>query len=265
MSRFSFGFAARLAVCFASAFVCHASLTAAEVDRQLYEVRSYLLNEKSDEAAIDKYLAEALIPALGRQGIGPVGALAPTAQDETGVKQIVVVIPYTGAAQMLAAAGKLAADSEYQTAAKAYSDRQPNEAPFARIRSELLVAMDCWKEVKVPSGALANNDRVYELRLYESPTERVGNVKVDMFNAGEVPIFLDCNIQPIFVGQAVIGPLTPSLTYLTMYESEEARNEAWVAFRNHPDWKVLSAEAKYQGTVNRIDKYVLRAKPYSQM
>jgi hypothetical protein len=86
-----------------------------------------------------------------------------------------------------------------------------------------------------------------------------------MFNAGEVPIFLDCKIQPIFIGQAVIGGLTPSLTYLTSYANEDARTEAWKAFRAHPDWKTLSAEAKYQGTVNRIDKYVLVAKPYSQM
>ncbi len=237
----------------------------ADVDRQLYEVRTYLLSDKSDEAAIDRYLAEALIPALGRQGIGPVGALTPAPADETGVRQIVVVIPYNSASQMLESAGKLASDTEYQTAAKDYLEREPKNPPFARIRSELLVAMDCWKEAKVPAGSLENQERVYELRLYESPTERIGNVKVDMFNSGEVPIFLDCKIQPIFIGQAVIGPLTPSLTYLTMYENEAARNEAWVAFRKHPDWKVLSAQPKYQGTVNRIDKYVLKAKPYSQM
>ena len=35
----------------------------ADVDRQLYEVRSYLLGDDGDEAAIDAYLSQALLPA----------------------------------------------------------------------------------------------------------------------------------------------------------------------------------------------------------
>ena len=125
--------------------------------------------------------------------------------------------------------------------------------------------MDCMKQLKVPDGSLDNQDRVYELRVYESPNERLGNLKVDMFNSGEVPIFLDCGIQPIFIGQAVVGPQTPNLTYLTMYPGEQARGDAWKAFRVHPDWNVLKEVAKYQGTVSRIDKFVLVPKSYSQM
>ena len=127
-------------------------------------------------------------------------------QDESGVRQVVVVIPYANADQMLASSNKLASDEAYNAAAKDYLARGPKDAPYKRIRSELLVAMDCWKEAKVPAGTLENKDRVYELRLYESPTERLAALKVQMFNAGEVPIFLDCKIQPIFIGQAVIGP-----------------------------------------------------------
>jgi NIPSNAP len=253
-------------IVFLGGFALTSGITnAADAERQLYEVRTYLLGDSGDEAAIDAYLSDALLPALKRQGIGPVGVLTNAAQDETGVRQIVVVIPYANANQMLSAAGKLASDETYNAAAKDYLARGPKEAPYARIRSELLVAMDCWTDVKVPEGTLSNKDRVYELRLYESPNERLGATKVDMFNAGEVPIFLDCKIQPIFIGQAVIGPQTPSLTYLTVYPNEKARNESWVAFRAHPDWKVLSAEAKYAGTVSRIDKFVMVAKPYSEM
>ena len=239
--------------------------SAAELGRQLYEVRSYLLGDNGDEAAIDAYLSEALLPALKRQNLGPIGVLSGAAQDESGVRQIVVVIPYANPSQMLASASTLASDETYNAAAKDYLARGPKEAPYVRVRSELLVAMDCWTEAKVPAGTLDNKERVYELRLYESPNERLGATKVDMFNAGEVPIFLDCKIQPIFIGQAVIGPQTPSLTYLTMYPSDEARLEAWKAFRAHPDWKVLSAEAKYEGTVSHIDKFIMVAKPYSEM
>ncbi len=253
---------ARLAVI---AFTLFSAAGLSAESPQFYEVRSYLLGEGSDVAAIDQYLRDALIPALRRHGVGPIGVFANSEQDETGSPRLVVVIPYSNAAQITAVKGKLGKDKTYLADGKSYLERGPKNSPFKRIQSELLVAMDCWPKLKVADGALQNNDRVYELRVYESPTEQIGDLKVEMFNNGEVPIFLDCEIQPVFIGQCVVGPQTPSLTYLTMYESEKARGEAWKAFRVHPDWKVLSKVAKYKGTVNHIDKFVLVAKPYSQM
>lgn len=242
------------------------TLTAtAEESRQLYEIRTYLLGENSDESAIDDYLSGALLPALARQNVGPVGVFSNAPSDETGSPRIIVVIPYDSPNQMAKATAAVAADPEHKSAAKAYLDRGPKDPPYRRIQSELLTAMDCMKQLSVPSGTLANHDRVYELRVYESANERLGDLKVDMFNAGEVPIFLDCGIQPLFIGQCVLGPQMPSLTYLTVYPNEEARGEAWKAFRVHPDWQVLSKDPKYAGTVSRIDKFVLVAKPYSQM
>ncbi|WP_322975085.1 NIPSNAP family protein [Aporhodopirellula aestuarii] len=232
---------------------------------QFYEVRSYVLGEKGDEKTVDHYLENALLPALNRQGIQTVGAFAPSPNDTTGVNAIFVVIPYDSLDQIATVRDSLASDSDYQTAAKPYLDRAPNNPPYERIRSELLSSMACWPELKVADGSLSNADRVYELRLYESPNERVGDLKVEMFNNGEVPIFLDCGITPIFIGQCLLGPQMPNLTYLTLYPSEEARQESWKAFRVHPDWKVLSKNTRYAGTVNRIDKFVLSPKPYSQM
>jgi hypothetical protein len=232
---------------------------------QYYEVRCYVLGNKGDGAAVQSYLTEALLPALARQAIGPVGVFKNSAADESGSDRVVVVIPYESADQIAQVVANIQSDAQYQSDAKDYLERGPGNAPYQRISSELLVSMDCMKELKVPAGTLDNAERVYELRVYESGNERLGNLKVDMFNSGEVPIFLDSGIQPIFIGQALVGPQTPNLTYLTMYPSEKARNEAWVAFRNHPDWQVLSKEKKYQGTVSRIDKYVLVPTDDSQM
>jgi len=232
---------------------------------QYYEVRSYVLGDKGDAAAIDEYLSQALLPALGRQRVGPVGVFTNSENDQTGSARIIVVIPYDDANSVAAVKSKVEADPEYQAAAKAYLGRGPKESPYQRIESELLIAMDCMPLANVPDGSLGNKDRVFELRIYESPNERLGNLKVEMFNSGEVPIFLDCKIQPIFIGQAVVGPYTPNLTYLTMYSSEAGRAEAWKAFRVHPDWQVLKEESKYKGTVSKNHKYVLVPKSYSQM
>jgi hypothetical protein len=250
---------------FLSCAVLSASRLSADDSHQYYEVRSYVLGEAGDVDAIDQYLSKALLPALGRLGVGPVGVFTNSEVDESGSDRIVVVIPYADANALAETKNKVEADTQYQADAKTYLDRGPKEPPYQRIESELLVSMDCMPQLEVTEGSLADDDRVYELRIYESANERLGNLKVDMFNSGEVPIFLDCGIRPVFIGQAVVGPYTPNLTYLTSYPSEAARNEAWKAFRVHPDWLVLKKVEKYKGTVSKIYKYVLVPKSYSQM
>ena len=261
MSRFLV-FATLLVVC---AMVVHADTPAAPMEKEYYEVRTYLLGESGDEAALDEYLRDALLPALKRDGVGPVGVFHPAPTDENEQSMVVVVIPASNAEKLLGIPTRLRKDAKYLDAATDYLNRKGNEPAFQRIRSEVLVAMDCMPKTNVPSGTLGNPDRVYELRLYESGNERLGDLKVHMFNNGEVPIFLDCGIQPIFLGQCVLGPQAPSLTYLTVYPNEEKRLDAWNKFRAHPDWQVLKKVAKYKGTVSKIDKFVLKAKPYSEM
>lgn len=232
---------------------------------QYYEVRSYLLGSDGNADAIDGYLRDALIPALRRRDVGPIGVFSDGGAGDDASARIVVVIPHDSPGQMAEVKAAIETDEAYREAAHGYLQRGAENPPFERIRSEFLVAMDCMPRLTVPSGTLENDKRVYELRTYESGNERLGRLKVEMFNAGEVPIFLDSGIQPVFIGDGLIGPHLPSLTYLTVYDDEAARQEAWDTFRKHPDWKELSRLRKYQGTVSRMHRFVLIPKPYSQM
>ena len=237
--------------------------TAADGGKQFYEIRSYILGEEGDADAIDQYLSNALVPALNRNGISNVGVLTNAANDQSGSPRIVVAIPYDSADQMVAVKKKIDADEQYQKDAADYLAL--TKGPYQRIQSELISAMDCWPALKVADGSLENDERVYELRIYESPNERLGHLKVEMFNNGEVPIFLASGISPVFIGQAVVGPNTPNLTYLTTYPSEDARLKAWETFRAHPDWQVLKKVKKYKGSVSKNHTYNMVPKPYSQM
>lgn len=253
-----------LAAVLAATFSASADAADTAMDKQFYEVRTYQIGALGDEAALDQYLSEALFPALERQGVGPVGALHdPQAKEDE--RQLVVVIPYKTPNQIVEVEQQLASDEAYQAAAKEYLERPADQAAFERVSSELLIAFDCMPELQVPEEAAEGKDRVYEMRTYESATEQRGDVKVEMFNSGEVPIFLDSGIRPVFFGQALVGPKRPNLTYLTVYSDDEARQAAWKAFVAHPDWKELSSKPKYKNTVSHIDKAVLVAKPYSQL
>ena len=232
---------------------------------QHYEIRSYVLGDQSDAEAIHDYLRGAFLPAMNRLKVGPIGVFHNSSEDQSDSQRIVVVIPYENADEISQCRTSLKQDASYRKSAEAYLNRDPKNPPYLRIESELLSAMDCMPLLKSPKEQTQNDKRVFELRIYESSNERLGDLKVHMFNNGEVPIFLDCGIQPILIGQALIGPFTPNLSYLTVYPNEDARKEAWVAFRAHPDWQILKKKPLYQGTVSKIHKYVLVPADYSQI
>ena len=232
--------------------------------QQCYEVRSYIIGEH-DRTIVENYIERAMIPALNRQDFYQIGALTTHASDQTGTTRVVLVIPIDDLSRWKLIDDKLKSDDNYQTAAKEYLDRQHDEPAMVRIQSELLIAMDCMPEFEVDHESIDNSRRVYELRTYESPNERLAQAKIDMFNNGEVPIFHASRITPILIGRTLVGSQMPSLTYLTVYPSDRQRTRAWEQFLANPDWKELSAQPKYQNTVSRIDTYVLRPLLLSQM
>ena len=233
---------------------------------QHYEWVHYQQVDKAQLAQFDQYLEKALLPALNRQGISPVGVFeevpADAAQATTAIH---LLLPLEQSQQVFQVVPKLAGDSQFLETAAAYLNADPKKPFYGRMRTEVLVAFDCMPKLKVPSQKAERRDRLFELRTYESSNEKMGMLKVEMFNNGEVPIFLDCGIQPVFFGQALLGDRLPNLTYMTVYDNSAARDAAWIKFREHPEWKKLSGVEKYQGTVSKIHKTDLIPRPYSQL
>lgn len=239
------------------------SLSAAE--NQVLELRTYTLANSAAEAKLDDYLEKALIPALKRQGLGPIGAFDQAGAIDGDAIEVMLLIPGASADAVTAASARLADDAEYQAAAAEYLDTSADNPLLKRIRSELLMSFNSWPKVAVPKQATDGQPRLFELRTYESATEHKGELKVDMFNSGEVPIFLDSGIMPVFMGQALVGDKMPNLTYMTVYDNHTTRDAAWKKFVAHPDWKVLSKEKKYEKTVSNIHKSDWTPKSYSEL
>ncbi len=151
---------------------------------EVYEVRGYLLGDSGDEEAIDKYLSNALLPCLKRHGIGPIGVFTNAPTDKTKMKTTFVIIPYDDPSAMVQSREVIQSDEEYRNNAAAFFTHGNQEKSYERISSELLIAMQCWPKIKVPPEVLANKNRVYELRTYESAHEILGQRKVEMFNNG---------------------------------------------------------------------------------
>src|SRR5260221_5935183 len=73
--------------------------------------------------------------------------------------------------------------------------------PYARRESFLSQAFPNMPRHAVPTALQGPRDqRIYELRSYEGPTEKYFANKVRMFNeGGEVPLFSDWALMPSFM------------------------------------------------------------------
>lgn len=118
----------------------------------------------------------------------------------------------------------------------------------------------------VPDHSTPPSDRIYELRSYEGPTEKYYRKKVEMFNeGGEVKLFKNIGSQPVFFGEVISGSTMPNLMYLTTYSDMKSHDEHWDTFRNHPDWKTLSALEEYKHTVSHSVVQLLHPTEYSDL
>lgn len=234
------------------------------VTNQYYELIEYQGIEVARLGELDAFLEKALIPSVNKMGIENVGALSlETAVD--GKTSLYLLLPLSGPAQVATVMDALSKDDSFLSNGKSYLETNIKKPVYSRMRSELLVAFNCFPKLAVPTQKTAKKERLFEMRVYESPTERMGVLKVDMFNNGEVPIFLDCGIQPVFFGQAIIGDRMPNLTYMTVYDNAAQRDECWKKFQSHPDWAKLKVVEKYAGAVSKIHKINLLPRPYSQL
>src|ERR1700693_126100 len=79
--------------------------------QEFYELRVYSL-PAGNRPVLDRYLGQALIPALKRSGSGPVGVFA----EDTGkdLRKVYVLIVHPSAEHITAMPGRLAIDEAYQ-------------------------------------------------------------------------------------------------------------------------------------------------------
>ncbi len=128
----------------------------------------------------------------------------------------------------------------------------------------MLHAFDYQPESRVPDLNSSPEDRVYELRSYESSTEHIGANKIEMFNeGGEVGLFEKLEFNAVFYGEVIAGSHMPNLMYMTSFADMKSRDEHWAAFGEHPDWQKMKSLEQYQNNVSHIDRVMLHHTAYS--
>ena len=234
--------------------------------RQFYQLLIYHVNNKTQEASTDKYLSEAWIPALHRAGIEKIGVFKTLGIDTATDKKIYVLTAFKSLTQFHKITQLLNGDKELGVKGAAYLEAKYDDAPYERkeaILMEAFAGMPVWK---APVFSNPKNERIYELRSYESATEKLYQNKVQMFNEGnEMEIFERIGSQPLFYGEVLAGSRLPNLMYITTYSDKKSRDEHWKVFVNDPAWKRLSALPEYQHNMQKANIDFLVPAEYSDI
>ncbi len=232
---------------------------------EYYELRLIHLRRGPQVERMHGFLREALIPGLNRAGVRPVGAFEVAVGPDSPT--VYLLAPFSSLDVWAATDDKLAKDEAYLQTGAAVINTPSSDPAFVRMESSLLEAFVGMPKLEVPAGAADHRPRLFELRTYESHSNKAHYKKIEMFNTGEIPIFRRTGLQPVFFGDTLIGTRQPQLTYMLVFENEEARDRNWARFIADPDWKKLSTTPGYTDpeTVSSITNVLLRPTPYSQI
>lgn len=239
--------------------------TPASRPREFYQIRRYLLQAGPQTALTESYFGNALIPALTRMGMGPIGAFRLDIGPETPV--FYLLIPSSSVEALAELDLRLAQDEVFLKAAEPFWSAPATAPSFQRVESSLLVAFEGWPKVTPPASSATKGKRIFQLRTYESPSNRDHVRKVKMFHSGEFEIFLNAGCHPVFFGDTLVGQRMPNLTYMLSFADMAELDAKWDVFRNDPAWKKLSSDPQYsyESIVSNISNQILSPLAASQI
>jgi hypothetical protein len=233
--------------------------------REFYQLRRYNLKSGPQTKLTESYFADALIPALTRMGMGPIGAFSSTIGPETPAYYL--LIPGSSIEAHATLDLRLAQDAAFMKLAEPFWNATAAAPAFQRVESSLLAAFEGWPKLTPPASSATNAKRIFQLRIYESPSNGDHVRKVEMFHSGEFEIFKAAGFHPVFFGDTQIGARMPNLHYMLAFKDMAELDAQWDVFRNDPAWKKLSASPRFSfdNIVDNITNLVLSPLACSQV
>jgi hypothetical protein len=228
----------------------------------LLELRRYRLQMGPMAARFSTYAKDALVPALGRAGVAPIGAWNVSFGPESPTFHL--LLPHADAESVVTLESRLAKDAAYVKAAETFLALPPSDLPFLRCDSSLHASVPTLPGIQKPTGAAAGAARVFELRTYRGPSEPASRKKIAMFEAGgELALFARLGMHTVFFARDLVGGGLPSLTYMLAFADVSAREKTWATFREDAEWIRLRDQPEYADVVSGIDAALLRPTEYS--
>jgi hypothetical protein len=227
---------------------------------KLYRLEYLCLRQGSQGNRINEFLSSQ-IPMLAKNTLA-LGVF--TAVIGPQLPATVVLSGFTGLEEMEATDDRIRRNPEYQAALEKLE--KGAEPPYDRTERVLLRATDFSPEI-VPLREKPKMPRIFELRVYHSPTERQLHALHERFAGPEIAIFHRSGIHPALYADTIIGPNMPNMTYLAPFASLAEREKAWDTFAADPEWIKAREESIARGgqIVAQSNITLLRPTPFSPM
>ncbi|HLK66227.1 MAG TPA: NIPSNAP family protein [Bryobacteraceae bacterium] len=174
----------------------------------------------------------------------------------------IVLSGFPSLEEMEAADERLRRNGDYQRAMEKME--AGSDPPYDRAERVLLRATEFSPEI-TPLAEKPKTPRVFELRIYHSPTERQLRYLHERFAGAEIGLFHRSGIHPILYADTLSGPNMPNLTYLTPFASLAEQEKARDAFAADPEWAKTREESVVHGGQIVAESQItfLRPTPFS--
>jgi hypothetical protein len=154
-------------------------------------------------------------------------------------------------------------------AAAAFYNASAHEPAYMRSDNQLLRAFDSLPQLAVPAASGKKEPRIFELRIYENPSDAAMARKMEMFTPklGELEIFRRVGLQPVLFARTIVGPQQPGFAYVLTFPDLAGREAAWKRFREDEAWLKLKAMPGYLDPeiMANITDLILTPTAYSQI
>jgi hypothetical protein len=233
--------------------------------REYYEIRKYHLQSGPQTKITENYVSQALIPALNRMGIAPVGAFHLDIGPETPT--LYLLLPTTNLETLITSELRLAHDPEFMKAAEPFWNAPATAPAFQRVESSIHIAFEGHPKLTAPASSATHSKRIFQLRTYESPSSQAHVRKIEMFHHGEFEVFQRAGCSPVFYSDTLIGPRMPNLTYMLSFADMADLTARWSLFGADPEWAKLKSSPRYdyEEIVSNISNLILSPTAYSQI
>ena len=224
-----------------------------------YLLETYYLRQSTQLARMHEFMSQGFLPAASRIHTGPKIFLEGVVAAH--IPQFVAVLGLGSLEELSTLRARLHQDEAFQKAFAAWENGP--EPPYEHFSHTLLKATDYSPEVD-PSAS-KDKPRLFELRVYHSPTWKQLAALHQRFNGPEIRIFHRVGVHPLLYTETAIGPNMPNLTYLIPFENLAAREKAWDAFGADAEWMRVRKESidQHGQIASVIQVSLLKAAPYS--
>jgi hypothetical protein len=207
---------------------------------RFYAFERYTLKNGAGASRLHDFLSQSLLPGMTRVHAGPKLVLEQFVGPHT--PEVLAIYGFSSMEEMSEVHAKVMHDEAVTKALQVLESGA--EPAFESLDSWVVEAADYSPEIKPEAH---ETPRIFELRIYHSPTWRQLGLLHERFRGPEIKIFHRAGIQPILYGSTVIGPNIPNLTYVIPFTDLAAREKAWNTFAADPEWQKVRKESIDKG------------------